>query len=404
MAYVPGYAADIFVSYSHSNDRDGWVTELKSKLASGLTDLSDEVDVWFDADRLQTGDRFKQEIQDKLSNTRILVAVVSPAYLKSEFCMEEELAWFQDSFGREIIQYLKVPLEEDQTAPLPDVHFLALHGADGSPFRGAALQEALNSEVSSIRRKLEAARKSCTHVYLAGVKQELVRGRREELKKFLHQKERLAVLPSEVVTTRTQPNRILKMLGDSEMSIHFEAPDDPLYLVQLQAAEAAGKRVLRVQPSEPAGDIASKIRTELQSLRRDRQLYLIYDPSTDGEHVRALTSYFNQASDCKVLEPQSGESYHKAKLDESDGILFFHRNAPLPWLDRHREALLQGAALRKQPRPEAWYFVRSGATSGLLVESDAQRPRWTITRTGDLNPADLQPFSDAFQNSRAAGA
>ena len=41
MAYVPGYAADIFISYSHSNDRDGWVTELKSKLASGLADLSE---------------------------------------------------------------------------------------------------------------------------------------------------------------------------------------------------------------------------------------------------------------------------------------------------------------------------------------------------------------------------
>ena len=92
MAYVPGYAADIFVSYSHSNDRDGWVTELKSKLASGLADLSEDVDVWFDAERLQTGDRFKQEIQDKLSDTRILIAVLSPAYLKSHFFWEPTAA------------------------------------------------------------------------------------------------------------------------------------------------------------------------------------------------------------------------------------------------------------------------------------------------------------------------
>jgi hypothetical protein len=85
MAYVPGYAADIFVSYSHSNNGDGWVTELKSKLASGLADLSEDVDVWFDADRLQTGDHFKREIQEKLANTRILVAVLSPACPKSQF-------------------------------------------------------------------------------------------------------------------------------------------------------------------------------------------------------------------------------------------------------------------------------------------------------------------------------
>jgi len=402
MAYVPGYAADIFVSYSHSNDHDGWVTELKSKLASGLADLSEDVDVWFDADRLQTGDRFKQEIHDKLSNTRIFVAVLSPAYLRSDFCMEEELNWFQDSFGREIIQYFKVPLQEDQTAPLADAHFLALHNPEGSPMRGSALQEALNPEIWSIRRKLEVARKSCTHVYLAGVRQDVLRGRREELKKLLHQQERLAVLPSEVVTARTQRNRILQMLGDSELSIHYAVPDDPLYLVQLQAAEAAGKPVLRVQPSEPADDIVSKIRRELQSLHRKRQLYLIYDPSTDGEQVGALASYYNQAPDCKVLEPQPGESYHKAKLDESDGILFFHRNAPQPWLDKHREVLLQAAALRKQPRPEAWYFVRSGAPSDPRVEKDPQRPLWTITRTGNVNPADLQPFSEAFQNGRAA--
>jgi hypothetical protein len=112
MAYVPGYAADIFVSYSHSNDRDRWVTELKSKLASGLADLSEDVDVWFDADRLRTGDRFRQEIQEKLRNTRVLIAVLSPAYLTSDFCMDEELTCFENRFGYEIIQYLKVPLAE----------------------------------------------------------------------------------------------------------------------------------------------------------------------------------------------------------------------------------------------------------------------------------------------------
>jgi hypothetical protein len=63
------------------------------------------VNVWFDTDRLRTGDRFRKEIQDTLSNTRILVAVLSPAYLKSQFCMEEELDWFQNSAtGRSLPQ------------------------------------------------------------------------------------------------------------------------------------------------------------------------------------------------------------------------------------------------------------------------------------------------------------
>jgi hypothetical protein len=404
MTYVPGYAADIFVSYSHSNDRDGWVTELKSKLASGLADLSEDVDVWFDADRLQTGDHFKQEIQEKLSNTRVLIALLSPAYLNSQFCMEEELDWFQNSFGREIIQYLKVPLAEDQIVPLPDAHFLTLHDREGSPLRSAALQEALNPEIWSIRSKLEAARKGCTHVYVAAAKLDRLRAHREELKRFLHQQEGLAVLPSEVVIGRTPSNRILKWLGDSQLSVHYDCPDDPLYLVQLQAAEAAGKPMLRVKPAQTAREIADQIRSHLQNLRRGRQIYLIYDPSTDGDQVAPLMSYYSRFPGCKVLEPQPGESYHRARLEESDAILFFHRNAPESWLDRHRESLLQGAALRKQARPEAWYFVRPGAPSEVRVTRDPQRPQWTITRTGDLNLTDLQPFSETFEKSRTASA
>jgi hypothetical protein len=239
---------------------------------------------------------------------------------------------------------------------------------------------------------------------LAGARLDNLRAHREGLKKLLHQTERLAVLPSEVVTTRSQPNRIRKVLGDAELSIHYDTPDDPLYLVQRQSAEAAGKPILWIKPSEPAIEIARRVRAELLLLRRQRQLYVIYDPSTDGGHAGALTSYFSHAHDCKVLEPQPGEGYHRAKLDESDGILFFHQNAPESWLDRHREALLQGAALRARPKPEAWYFVRPGEAADLTVQRDPLRPQWTITRTGDLNLTDLRPFSEAFQSWGRANA
>jgi hypothetical protein len=362
------------------------------------------VDVWFDADGIQSGDCFKQEIQERISNTRVLIAVLSPAYLKSQFCIEEELDWFQNSFGREIIQYLKVPLEEDQIVPVPNAHSLKLHDQRSSPLRGVALQEALNPEIWSIRRKLEGARKSCTHVYLAAGKLEALRTHRQELKKLLHQKEGLAVLPGEVVTARTPPNRILKWLGDGELSINYDVPDDPLYEVQLQAADAAGKPILRVTTRQRIQEIAEQIRYELQNLRRSRQLYVIYDPSTDGDQVAPLTSYYSQHQSCKVIEPQPGESYHRARLEQSDGVLFFHRNAPASWLDRHRESLLQGAALRKKPGPEVWYFVRPGVPSEVRVTKDPQRPQWTITRTGDLNLTDLQPFSEAFENWKSAKA
>ena len=400
MAYVPGYAADIFISYAHRNNQDGWVTELKSRLAGSLADLSADVDIWFDADRLRTGDTFKQEIRDKVSDTMIMVSILSPAYLQSEFCIAEELDWFRDNFGREIIQLLQVPLAEDQDVPLPDAIFEVMHDVQGVVLRGDALQPAINKLAWTIRGKLESARGSCKKVYLAASKQESLRARREEIKKLLHHQKRVAVLPNEVVTSRTPPNRILKWLGEAEVSVHLVAPDDPLARVQLEVAQSAGKPILTFQPHEPAEEIATGVANTLASLRREPQVYLVYDPSTDSEPVRALSNHVTQLCRCRVVEPQAGESYHRTQLAESDGILFYHRNAPEQWRDRHRETLRQVAASLPAPRPEAWYFVRPNGAQALNVASDADRPHWTIERTGALELSDLKPFIDAFNAGR----
>ena len=97
MPYVPGCSADVFISYARSDNRDGWVTGLKNKLIEKLNPfLAGRAEVWFD-DLIDHGVRFKQEIQQKLKDTPIFVAVVSPAYLDSEYTMIHELDWFQDS-------------------------------------------------------------------------------------------------------------------------------------------------------------------------------------------------------------------------------------------------------------------------------------------------------------------
>jgi hypothetical protein len=285
--------------------------------------------------------------------------------------------------------------------PRPEFHFLRLYDQQNSPLRGAALQEALNPEIWSIRRKLEAARKSCTHIYLAAAKLEALRAHREELKKLLHQ-ERLTVLPGEAVNARTPSNRMLKWLGDSELSVHYDVPDDPLHAVQIQAAKDAGKLVVPIKPAQPIREIADRISSELRNLQRRRQLYLIYDPSTDGDQIAPLTNYFSHGY--QVVEPQPGEKYHQDRLAKSDGVLFFHRDAPASWVSEQRVSLRQGAALRKQPRPEALYFVRPGAPSDVIVTRDPQLPQWTITRTGDLNLTDLQPFAEAMENWSTATA
>src|SRR5436305_2486160 len=169
MAYAPGYTGDVFISYAHRDDADGWVTEVKSKIASRLTaDLAGEPEIWFDADRLRTGDIFKQEIHQKLSNTLILLSIVSPSYLQSEFCIERELNHFLNELGREVFQLQKVRLVEDTELPLPDSFYEVLFDEKtDTPLRGEQLDTKLNTIISTLRRKMEAARKNCKKIYLA---------------------------------------------------------------------------------------------------------------------------------------------------------------------------------------------------------------------------------------------
>lgn len=122
MAYVPGCSADAFISYAHDDNLDGWVTALRDKLLQKLNPfLPKTAEVWFDAQKLQAGDAFREEIGEKLKNTPLFVAVVTTSYIESEFCMVEELEWFQNQGGKEIIQLVKAPLEEGYEVPLPDL-------------------------------------------------------------------------------------------------------------------------------------------------------------------------------------------------------------------------------------------------------------------------------------------
>jgi hypothetical protein len=134
---------------------DGWVTRLKKKLTEKLNPfLARSAEVWFD-DRIEPGVYFKVEIQQKLKDTPIFVAVVSPSYLDSEFCIIDELGWFQDQGGTEIIRLLKVPLEAGQEVPLPETHYKILHDEkDGHLLDGEPLDKILDEVVAAMTKRL----------------------------------------------------------------------------------------------------------------------------------------------------------------------------------------------------------------------------------------------------------
>jgi hypothetical protein len=89
---------DIFISYTHrankslsidQKEENGWISRFHHCLEIRLGELlgRDPV-IWRDF-KLQGNDKFDEEIMSRLSKAKIIVTVISPGYLNSEWCMKE---------------------------------------------------------------------------------------------------------------------------------------------------------------------------------------------------------------------------------------------------------------------------------------------------------------------------
>jgi hypothetical protein len=102
MAYLTGFGDDIFVTYAHVDDEivsdagHGWVTEvvkcLKAELARKLG-RSDAYAMWVDHELLHSHPVTPQ-ILDRVRQSAILVVILSPGYIASDWCRREREAFF----------------------------------------------------------------------------------------------------------------------------------------------------------------------------------------------------------------------------------------------------------------------------------------------------------------------
>lgn len=86
---------DVFISYAHDDDEplmqgeSGWVSEFHDTLEKLVKQISGErFRIWRDP-KLQGNDYFSDTLVEALPKTAVLVSVVSPRYLKSEWCLKE---------------------------------------------------------------------------------------------------------------------------------------------------------------------------------------------------------------------------------------------------------------------------------------------------------------------------
>ena len=101
MSIVPDFSYDLFISYAHANDQriaeedNGWVTDLHDVLAKKLwEEMRAKPRIWRDEGGLD-GKQVHQGIEDGLKSSAVFLAVVSAAYLESEYCRKELAAFVQ---------------------------------------------------------------------------------------------------------------------------------------------------------------------------------------------------------------------------------------------------------------------------------------------------------------------
>jgi hypothetical protein len=85
-------AISVFLSYARVDDEAtyGRITKLKSDIEKAYTALSGEtVGVFQDTDSINLGDKWRERIRAGLTSSSILLAFVSPAFLRSPACREE---------------------------------------------------------------------------------------------------------------------------------------------------------------------------------------------------------------------------------------------------------------------------------------------------------------------------
>ncbi len=85
----------LFISYAHvdnlptPDDDQGWVTRFHKYLEAYLSqNMGEEAKIWRD-ERLRGSDIFTNEIVKQFPKTAVLVSILSPRYLESEWCLRE---------------------------------------------------------------------------------------------------------------------------------------------------------------------------------------------------------------------------------------------------------------------------------------------------------------------------
>ncbi len=170
---------DIFISYAHLDNNPlppseiGWISRFHESLEAFVSmRMGEKVRIWRDS-KLRGDDIFSDEIVGQFRNTAILVSILTPRYIKSEWCpreMREFCEAAEKSGGvivghkSRVIKVIKTPIDRDNV--LPDItrqvlgyEFFKYEDGDTplelDPAYGTEFAEAYNRKIATLAYDLK---------------------------------------------------------------------------------------------------------------------------------------------------------------------------------------------------------------------------------------------------------
>src|SRR5262245_37444616 len=178
MGQVSSYNNDVFISYSHIDNqsfgdpRGGWVDIFHEQLQNFVdVHVGRRTRVWRDK-RLTGAEVFSDEIEQQLRSSAVLVTVISPGYLHSEWCNRElvgftELAQQHGDLRvgnlQRVVKVLRLPVDRTALPPLLDealgTQFFRVDAASGRARdllvdESADAQRVFNARVDDVAQDL----------------------------------------------------------------------------------------------------------------------------------------------------------------------------------------------------------------------------------------------------------
>lgn len=123
------FPTDIFISYAHIDDESmiqnqkGWISEFHRALDIRLAQLLGRRPVIWRDDSLQGNHIFDKQIVDQFSKVAIMLSIITPRYVKSDWCIKEVDEFYQTSQTNigftvsnkaRIFKVIKTPVRMDQ--------------------------------------------------------------------------------------------------------------------------------------------------------------------------------------------------------------------------------------------------------------------------------------------------